>query len=122
MSQHLEWRIYYDDRSTFSSDDGYPKDAPAFGVVVIPMPDPDTGRGIVNGDDWYCWHLEDRRWWGCDIHGLLDLLLHNAPITAIKQGRSVSNSTFHEIMAAARCDPDFPPKSATIKGASPVSG
>jgi hypothetical protein len=115
----LKWRIYYDDYTTFSSDDGTPLEAPPFGVIAIPFPNTDTGRGIVHYHDWYFWHLRDLRWWGSDIHGLLDLLLHNAPITAIKQGRSVSNTVFARIYARALADPDFPRKSATRAGEKP---
>ena len=113
------WRIYYSDGSTFDDSQGTPEDAPSFGVIAIPFPGPEVGRVIMNGWDWYYWRADHEQWWGSDIHGLLDSLLHNLPITAIKQGRNISNLEFAAVLERAISDPDFPRKSAKRRRESP---
>lgn len=115
----VAWRIYYADGSTFDSTMGSPVQAPSFGVIAIPFPDEMVGRVVMHGWDWYYWRLDHWQWWGSDIHGLLDNLLHNAPITAVKQGRNIHNKEFAEIFGRASKDPDFPIKSAERKGEHP---
>ena len=107
-----DWRIYYDDDSTFDSTMGAPVDAPAFGVICIVNPHPDHGRVIMNGWDWYYYHSEEEGWWGADIHGLVDHLLHNLPFQALKQGRNAPDKDWQRILAKAIADPDFPVKSS----------
>lgn len=110
----VTWRIYYSDETTFSSDQGTPQGAPAFGVICIIYPDSLVGRAIMHGWDWYYWVEDDKQWWGSDIYGVLDRLLHNLPLHALKQGRNVSNESYRRIMTAADKDPDFPPKSGKL--------
>ncbi len=47
----INWRIYYDDESTYSNEDGEWVDAPKHGVVVVvvAMPDPHWARIILSG-------------------------------------------------------------------------
>jgi len=114
----LSWRIYYDDGSTFDSSQGEPEDAPSFGVVFIPQPDEQVGRMVMQGWDWYYFN-KSGQWWGCDIYGLLDRLLHNLPTRALKQGRTMGNDAYQKLRSVATNDPDFPIKSATRKGERP---
>lgn len=118
-SHATEWRIYYDNGTTCDSRSRDPESAPSFGVVVIAFPDPVVGRVLMHGWDWYYWVPTEGQWWGSDIHGLLDRLLHNLPLQAVKQGRNVSNLQYAEIMGRARDDPDFPVKSAERAGEHP---
>ena len=115
----LKWRIYYDDETTFDNTQGAPKAAPSFGVIAIPQPDPEVGRVVMHKWDWYYWRLDWKQWWGSDLQGLLDNLLHNMPITAIKQGRNVHNTVFRDIWARVIADPDFPIKSGQRIGEQP---
>ena len=115
----IAWRIYYDDGSTFDSSMGEPEDVLAFGVICIVYPNDLVGRQIMWGWDWYYWVPGENNWWGSDIHGLLDRLLHRLPSECICQGRNVSNEVFRSIMDAADKDPDFPPKSGKIRGEHP---
>lgn len=110
----ITWRIYYDNGTTFDSTDGSPKDAPSFGVICIVQPNEYTGRTVVSGYDWYYLNTEIDEWWQSDIHGLLDNLLHNFPITAVKQGRNAPDKTFKGILEKAILDPDFPVKNANM--------
>jgi len=114
----LQWRIYYDDGLTFDNTHGTPEQAPSFGVVFIPQPDDQVGRMIMQGWDWYYFN-ENGQWWGCDIYGLLDRLLHNLPTRALKQGRTMDNVAYQELMRRVRSDPDFPTKSGIRKGEHP---
>lgn len=82
MAPH--WRIYYDDGSTFSDEDGTLKDAPAFGVQAV-VCDPDL--------------------WGTgDFVGLIDYLIK---IGLVKFGRLAKNEDYNRALQAARSDPDF---------------
>lgn len=106
-----DWKIYYGDGSSFDERQGSPLAAPAFGVICIVFPDDLVGRIILHRHDWYYWLASEGRWSGGDIHGLLDRLLNNLEVAAVKQGRSVSNDTFRGIMRLADKDVDFPIRS-----------
>ena len=110
-SPSVKWRIYYANSHTADSADFDPQQAESFGVVAVVFPDEEVGRVVMHGWDWYYYRTDHGQWWGSDIHGLLDGLLHNLPITAVKQGRNVDNKTFRKIMHLAANDPDFPKKS-----------
>ncbi len=114
-----KWRIYYADESTFDSTMGTIYEAPSFGIICIVQPDDNVGRLIVSGYDWYYYNLEVNAWWQSDIHGLLDNLLHNFPITAVKQGRNAPDPIYRRIMETAILDPEFPPKNAKLKRERP---
>ena len=115
----MDWRIFYDDGGTFDDSQGEPVDAPAFGIVCIVQQNADVGRTILHGWDWYYWVSEKVEWWGSDIYGLLDRLLHRLATEAILQGRTVSRREFQQIMKRADKDPGFPPKSGIIAGERP---
>jgi hypothetical protein len=115
----VKWRIYYDDGSAFDSSMGEPEDAPSFGILCIVFPDRDVGRMVMQGWDWYYYHGEEETWWGADIHGLLDNLLHNKPVRAVKQGRNTTSRNYHETLDRAVNDPDFPVKGARAKRERP---
>lgn len=67
------WVIWYDDGTSWSDEDGPPEGAPRRGVEAIAMTDPDTGRSIDWGRDWY-W-LSDAGWLSGDCYGVLDFLM-----------------------------------------------
>ncbi len=114
-----DWKIFYSDSSTFDSLQGEPRDAPSYGFVCAVYADEVVGRVIMHGWDWYYWRTDHEQWWGSDIHGLLDNLLHNQPITAIKQGRNIHNTEYKKIWALMINDPDFPVKSGQKRGENP---
>ena len=104
------WRIYYADGSTFDDSQGAADDAPPFGVVCIVQADPDTGRSIMHGWDWYYFNDTEGRaplWWGADTLGIHDRLLHRLPMRGVLLGRTVSVDQFRHLMRAADADPDF---------------
>lgn len=110
----MKWRIYYDDGTIFSSDQGTESEAPGVGVVCIVQPEPRAGREVMQKWDWYYWHETYGEWWGSDIYGLLYQLTNDRGncIRAVKQGAMVSNDRFQEITRRASNDPEFPWKSA----------
>jgi len=81
----MDWKIYYEDGSTFSSDDGGLEAAPAFGVqCVVCTPD----------------------LWGCgDIVGLVQYLAKGWGV--VKFGSLTSNANYDAICLRARTDSDF---------------
>lgn len=115
----MDWRIYYGDGSTFDSTQGEPEDAPAFDFQCVVQPDPRVGRTVMAGWDWYYYRVDIGEWWGSDIHGLLDLLLHRFPIKAVCQGRHSYNPVYTEIIKKASEDPDFEPKSGRVEKEHP---
>ena len=102
-----DWRIYYDDGSTFDSLMGEPHEAPPRGFICAIGYDEVGIRYIMNGWDHYCFDKESNQWWGCEIHGLIDRLCLNR-VYAYKLGRTVTRTKWQEIMALADRDPDFP--------------
>jgi hypothetical protein len=100
----MGWRVYYEDETTFSADDGKPWDSPRWGVVAIAQPCArQTFRALlVNGphflyrDDWGCW-ME------CNDDGLHDLLTAYAPvISCYRQGRYIRSDSFKRIWKVAQ--------------------
>lgn len=72
-AEPLRWLIYYQDGSTFSSDDGPPEKAPKDYVQVIMQDEPFRDRrDIISGAgtnyQYYCWHGD--RWIIHDDSGL----------------------------------------------------
>ena len=103
----LNWRIYYEDGSTFSNQEGSPEAAPPFGFVCAVGYDETGTRYIMHGWDHYCFDLNSIQWWGMDLCGVFDRLSRNL-VFAYKQGRTVTKSEFKAIMSRASNDPDFP--------------
>jgi hypothetical protein len=101
------WRIFYDDGSTFDSDQGEPHDAPTAGFICSVGYDESGDRYIMHGWDHYCWDQETSQWWGMDLCGLFDRLMRNR-VYAYKQGRTVTKKLFQETMQRAHVDPEFP--------------
>jgi len=84
------WRVYYDDGSTYDGAEGVEK-APARGVQVIAMTDPEVGWYAQSGSDYYVWR--DDRWWGVDIFGLFDYL--DMPgWKKVLMGRTLTNAAY----------------------------
>lgn len=102
-----EWRIYYDDGSTFDSTLGEPHEAPAEGFVCAIGYDERGKRYIMHGWDFYQWDKDSAQWWGMDRTGLHDRLRRNL-VYAYKEGRTVTRTQFEAIISRAHTDEDFP--------------
>lgn len=102
----MTWKIYYVDDTTFSSDDGKWDDAPANGVVCVVVTDPDYGRYVLNGLNFY---------YSQDGGGPEDIAHTNdinpqlrARCPWLKVGVGCSRDKWQEILIKATKDPDFP--------------
>lgn len=98
------WRIYYEDGSTFSSEQGSPFDAPRTGVQVIVHEDGD-GLSLMSQSDFYYWEPERSDWgWSyCDQYTLV-LHLQRAKRPLILFGSMVTLGQFTEIEKRALSD------------------
>ena len=107
----MNWRIYYGDGSTFSEEDGTPAHAPGRNVqaIVLRYPSVEGQRIILQGFDYYTWDeggIWDG-WNGRDEGGLYDYL-GEPGFKVVKQGRTIPDEKYHEILEAAINDPDIP--------------
>lgn len=104
------WRVYYDDGSSFSSEDGPPEQAPRSGVQLIAVSDINCGKLLWHGSDYYCW--QEGEWVPrCDM-GLQDYLDQPGAEKIRLRGRGISHSRFLSIYRAAVDDPRMGPKTA----------
>lgn len=95
------WRIYYEDESTFSSDDGSPFEAPRTGVQVIAYRDGD-GVSLLSQADYYYYEPEraDGGWWHCSPEGMtLHLIRARRPLIVF--GSMIKLDKFTEIEVRA---------------------
>lgn len=134
----VKWRIYFDDGSTWSDQDGEWTAAPQQGVVCVVVANPeDDSRWVVSG--WFPGKDEQPPWFvcpGCGDHipyqvvddGNNDFYVKypgsDMPFSTpridpfldrddtdesmVKYGRMVENDQWQTIMEKARNDPDFP--------------
>lgn len=113
----MRWKLYYDDESTFDSDDGDWLAAPSWGVMAVAVPDPQVIRQIdrkrPGSGDYYVWVPGAPHPWWVDSGGLEDFLirvgvmeerdsLESIPVAAktavgVKYGRSVDNARWVEL-------------------------
>lgn len=105
------WRIHYAGGATYTDRDGAIEDAPGLGVLVIAQADPDVGRELRYGSDFYIY--EDGRWLAVDRYGLWDYLARPG-WRKVLAGRTVAPREMARAYAAASNDPDLPPKTARL--------
>lgn len=107
----MDWKLYYGDGSTFSSDQGWTgaHAAPAWGVQCIVQADEQVGRHLVTNGDYYVYR--DGSWLGLDLIGLIDYL---TDLGIVKVGRFLPRQAYQDILSKALHDPDFPAKSARL--------
>lgn len=110
------WAIYYDDGSTYSSDEGPPESAPCDGVIIVAQRDADVGREILHIKDFYYWERD--RWWGCDPYGRDDYL-RRPGWKKILAGRNTEYSNYSALYDRACKDPRLPTKSGLLLTESP---
>ena len=99
------WKIYYADGSTFSSDEGSHEEAPGDGFICVVGYTPAGDRYILHGKNHYRWDDELGMWFGMDWHGVLDFVRWKCHF---KDGRMVDGDRFRDLMNMAHRDPDFP--------------
>lgn len=99
------WCIYYDDGSTFSSEQGSPEDSPVAGAVLVLQPRV-YGRNFVGrGEPFFLYRSDLGEWFACDLAGLLDQLSHFAPlITCVRVGRWMATDAWVAVQQQADHD------------------
>lgn len=104
----LAWRIIYGNLDTFDSSQGGPEDAPSLNAQwIILSVDNHPGYAHLKGSDWY-FYLEDEGWYGADLPGLLDHMMHQAHrIQAVLMGRTIPNEHWRQVKSLAENDSDF---------------
>jgi len=103
------WKIFYDDGSTYSDQDGTIETAPKLGVIIVASSDPDVGRKYDRSCDYYVWHSYG--WRGVDQFGLYDYLSQSGS-KVVLFGRTVEDRRWKEIWQQAIDDDYLPRKSA----------
>ena len=105
------WKIWYDNRSVFDSNDGNWDEAPPRGVQAIAFLRPDTDEPKLGGRGWeiaqggaFFRMTDDGHVVPCDMDALVDYVADVLGI--IKVGRMLSAAQFREIMAEANKDLD----------------
>lgn len=95
----MSWKIFYDTGNTVSSEDTEPAYVPPFGIQVIVQDDgPDGDKVMTAGDDFYYWDERYQRWFGVEITGLWDYLIHAG---FLKMGRFIPAALYTEILEKA---------------------
>lgn len=107
------WIIWYEDRSSFSSWDGLPWEAPRDGVICITVSKDSCGRYLISARNYYCWHFDEQRWIPHDKDGLLQYLRRPGKDKVVLEGWEVSKELFGEIINhAMKSDERLPSKTA----------
>lgn len=102
----MNWRIYYDDGTTFSDEDGAFTSAPNDGVLGVVVADDDVGRHLLKDKDYY-FILRDGTIGETD-----DLGPFLRRLGVVKFGRWAGDKPYKGTLAKMMNDPDFPKKSA----------
>lgn len=91
------WRIWYDDETTFSSEDGSPEDAPVDGVLIIIEYFDDGTKRITQGMDYLYWNGEG--WQGGNQADLDRWLRRDFP--RVKLGRWTTDTIYRQVESEA---------------------
>lgn len=117
----IDWKLYFDDDTTWTNEDGAWEDAPKLGVVVLVIRDPSGqwGRWVHSGyqpptdypkgNDYYVKHPAENEPYATDKEGLgLFLKRQGAAEACVKYGAMVPYKKWTAIQDKAVHDPDFP--------------
>lgn len=94
------WKVWFDDGTTFESTEGGIADIPNKGVVVVGIK---AGQQVVYGEDWYIYSTKLGKFATMNLHGLLYQVMNSAPgeIVVVRQGASVSDTDWTTMKDAA---------------------
>ena len=119
----MNWKLYYPDGGTFSSDDGDWEAAPSRGVQALVTPHPTSSREIQTGD-FYFWPPWCTYPISGDLFGVVDFLIEIGAHTerpddvffhlavgrrehGIKWGRSLDSGTYNQLYQKIVKDADL---------------
>ncbi|MHA2066384.1 MAG: hypothetical protein ACXABY_18590 [Candidatus Thorarchaeota archaeon] len=91
----MRWKIYYDDGTTFSNEEGTPESAPLDGVLCI-VEKQDQVQ-VYYGFDFYYWTGEN---WAAGYQAALERWLRGV-LPDLKYGRWTRTSIYKQAMKAA---------------------
>lgn len=104
MSERPGWMAFYEDGTTFSSDDGRPWEAPRFGVICL-VQDDSAGKWVFYIQEKMtvlCWGWRSPgEWVSCDMFGALDYFYNHPSPIAMLFGRWTTNENFEHIRRKA---------------------
>jgi len=117
----MNWKIYYTNGDTFSSDDGAPWEAPHTQVQVVQQKDEKIRpkRKLYAGSateefDYYCWHPDplgdpwkEGEWIPHNAIGLLTYLQETNPFRVVLFGYWIPEDQYKKIFSKAFNDKDF---------------
>jgi hypothetical protein len=111
MTFPFTWRLYYDDHTTFDSNQGEPHESPPWGVIGVTQPTVGslTARDIVGKNGDYLLYRTDLKVWHLvGASGLIDHLAHFGHlITCIRPTRWMPlDSEFAEVWEKMRREVD----------------
>lgn len=94
MTKTKKWKIWYDDGSTFSNEDGTPEEAPVDGILAIL--EKRANNTIMNhhANEYYYWTGEN--WFSGNLASLERWLRKELP--NLKYGRWTKDSIWKEVM------------------------
>ncbi len=91
----IRWKIWYDDGTTFSSDDGSPEDAPVDGILAILEKRSDNTIMNHQNNEYYYWTGEN--WVSGELASMLGWLRRD--FTDLKYGRWGNDSIMKQVVA-----------------------
>ncbi len=99
----MAWRIYYDNETTFSSEDGTWSEAPSQGVLAV-VEVHGEARTIRSGGDFYRLCSDGTVIASEDAHAILTLVGNDdvEPLSAIKFGRFTSAGRMERVFRRIR--------------------
>jgi hypothetical protein len=117
----IEWIVFYDDHSSYTSEDGPPESAPKEGVQLIAQCDQGCGLRWIQNRDYYCWHRNHRNgcWLGHNGMGYRRYLYWTArgqESGVVLTGYELPDEIFYALATAAYADPRLPQKTAAHPG------
>lgn len=110
-----DWKIFYADGTTYSSNDGKPENAVKIGVQAIIVSDDRVGRRVESSEDFYIWTPDNGGWRGAN-HFRMSEYLYEKGSKVVLFGRTMSDEQYADVMRRAQNDHELPPKSARKKG------
>ena len=93
----MSWKIWYDDSTTFSSDDGSPHEAPVDGIVCISERFANGRLEVHHGHDYYRWMGDC---WAMGNQASLERWLRKTD-TLIKFGRYTAQAVYKKALEDA---------------------
>jgi len=123
----MDWIVYYEDGSTFTSDDGKPEDAPRRGAMIVANRDRECGKILswneesgtqaplqYSDADFFVWRKG--QWLPVDQFGMLDYLLEPGAYKVVLWGRMSTREQMHKVYLQAFHDKRMHEKSGYIQG------